>query len=200
MYMVTLKGQGQKLTWGQGHEMTWVGQVVYHSMRLDERNALVAFVSFYHFPIKSYWQKHLCDLRWLQVTSVDLCRDHSSKIGLWSSLLSYSDMLLKEWERSDGYEGHLNFLPLTYNGKVTKLTWPKVTSSKIPRYTFCRYWYSNIILKVSYRLIDNCDHGSMVNFEKSDLRSGHLAWPGDLACDYLGLKFIQNMRNECPNR
>ena len=182
MYMVTLKGQGQKLTWGQGHQVTWVGQVAYHSMHFDERNTFMPFVSFYVFSMKSYWHKHLSDLWWLQMTSVDLCRDHSSKIGLWSSLLSYSDMLLKEWERSDGYEGYFNFLPLTYNGKFTKLSWPKVTSIKIPRYTFCRYWWSYAILKVWCRIklsIHNCDHGSMVNFEKSDSRSGHsvIWWP-----------------------
>ena len=40
MYMMTLKGQSQNFTSGQGHVVTLVGQVVYDSMRLDEAKTL----------------------------------------------------------------------------------------------------------------------------------------------------------------
>ena len=40
MYSMTLKGQGQNLTSGQGHVVTQVGHIAYVSMRLDERNTM----------------------------------------------------------------------------------------------------------------------------------------------------------------
>ena len=36
-------------------------------------------------------------------------------------------------------EPPFNFLPLTYNGEVAKLTWPWVMNIEIPRYTFYTY-------------------------------------------------------------
>ena len=35
MYSMTLQGQGQNLTSGQGHVVTQVGRIAYVSMRLD---------------------------------------------------------------------------------------------------------------------------------------------------------------------
>ena len=40
MHIITLKGQGQNLTSGQGHLVTQVGHIAYESMRLDERNTM----------------------------------------------------------------------------------------------------------------------------------------------------------------
>ena len=39
-YMVTLQGQGQNLTWGQGHMVAQVGHIAYESMHIDEKNTL----------------------------------------------------------------------------------------------------------------------------------------------------------------
>ena len=68
MYRMTLKGQGQNLTSGQGHVVTQVGHIVYASMRLDERNAMRPLSRLYLFWIKSYLQKKVGDLRWPQMT------------------------------------------------------------------------------------------------------------------------------------
>ena len=57
MCMLTLKGQGQNLTSGQGHVMTLIGHVAYHSMRLGERSTLEATPLLYLNSIKSYRQK-----------------------------------------------------------------------------------------------------------------------------------------------
>ena len=63
MYSMTLKGQGQNLTSGQGHEVTQAGHIAYVSMRLDERNTMRPFSCLYLFWIKSYSQKTVGDLR-----------------------------------------------------------------------------------------------------------------------------------------
>ena len=51
---MTLEGQGQNLTSGQGHMVTQVGHIAYVSMRLDERNTLRSLLRLYVFWIKSY--------------------------------------------------------------------------------------------------------------------------------------------------
>ena len=56
MYSMTLKGQGQNLTPGQGHVVTQVGHIVYVSMRLDERNTMRPLSRLYLFRIRSYSQ------------------------------------------------------------------------------------------------------------------------------------------------
>ena len=66
MYSMTLKGQGQNLTSGQGHVATQIGHIAYVSMRLDERNTMRP--RLYLFWIKSYSQKTVGDLRWPQMT------------------------------------------------------------------------------------------------------------------------------------
>ena len=38
---MTIKGQGQNLTLGQGHVLTQVGHIAYESMRIDEANTLI---------------------------------------------------------------------------------------------------------------------------------------------------------------
>ena len=38
MYSITLKGQGQNLTSGQGHVVTQLGHIAYESKRLDEKH------------------------------------------------------------------------------------------------------------------------------------------------------------------
>ena len=63
MYNMTLKGQGQNLTSGQGHVVTQVGHIVYVLMRLDKRNTMRPFSRLYLFWIKSYSQKMVGDLR-----------------------------------------------------------------------------------------------------------------------------------------
>ena len=68
MYSMTLKGQGQNLTSGQGHVVTQVGHIAYLSMRLDERNTMRPLSRLYLFWIKSYSQKTVGDLRWPQMT------------------------------------------------------------------------------------------------------------------------------------
>ena len=68
MYSMTLKGQGQNLTSGQGHVVTQIGHIAYVSMRRDERNTMRPLSRLYLFLIKSYAQKTVDDLRWPQMT------------------------------------------------------------------------------------------------------------------------------------
>ena len=84
----------------------------------------------------------------------------------------------------------LNFSPLTYNGEVTKLTWPKVTDIKNPKYTNCRHPCSYCTLWVSKSSDHWCVFGTMSNFEKRNLRSGHLMWPGGVTFGVIGSSFF----------
>ena len=73
----------------------------------------------------------------------------------------------------------LNFSPLTYNGEVMKLTWPKVTDiKKNLKYTNCRHLCPYCAMRVSKSSDHWCAFGKMSNFEKRSLRSGHLMRPG----------------------
>ena len=86
----TLKGQGQNLTSGQGHLVTQVGHIAYHSMRLAEPNAITPIPRVYLFCISSYWQKKLL------VTSSDLDdrqRGQRRKITLEVSIQTLHDTI-----------------------------------------------------------------------------------------------------------
>ena len=54
--LFTSKGQGKNLA--SGHEVTQVGHVAYHPMRLGERNAVRPTARLYFSSIKSYWKKN----------------------------------------------------------------------------------------------------------------------------------------------
>ena len=63
MCSMTLKGQGQNLTSGQGHVVTaQVVNIAYVSMHLDERCTMRPLSRLYLFLIKSYSQKRLVTL------------------------------------------------------------------------------------------------------------------------------------------
>ena len=99
-------------------------------------------------------------------------------------------MILGELGRSDAYYRYLIFSPLTYNGEVTKLTWPKVTDIKNPKYTNCRHLCPYCTLRVSKSSDHWCAFGTMSNFEKRNLRSGHLMWPGGMTFGVIGSSFF----------
>ena len=82
------------------------------------------------------------------------------------------------------------FSPLTYNGEVTKLTWPKVTDIKNPKYTNCRHLCPYCTLLVSKSFHHWCAFGTMSNFEKRNLRPGHLMWPGGVTFRVIGSSFF----------
>ena len=81
------------------------------------------------------------------------------------------------------------------NGEVTKLTWPKVTDIKNPKYTNCRHLCSYCTLRVSKSSDHWCAFGTMSNFEKRNLRSGHLMWPGGVTFGVIGSSFFGNVSN-----
>ena len=85
---------------------------------------------------------------------------------------------------------YLIFSPLTYNGEVTKLTWPKVTDIKNPKYTNCRHLCPYCTLRVLKSSDHWCAFGTMSNFEKRNLRSGHLMWPGGVTFGVIGSSFF----------
>ena len=70
IYRMTLKGQGQNLTSGQGHVMTRRGHVAYQSTCLDETNTTTPIPYLYLFLNKSYWQKTVGDPGWPHMTFV----------------------------------------------------------------------------------------------------------------------------------
>ena len=79
-------------------------------------------------------------------------------------------------------EAPFNFLPLTHNGKVAKLTWLWVTDIKIQKLIFHRYCDRYHSLKVSRWSIIRCRYDEHLTF--SDVRSRdvtgwpELEWPG----------------------
>ena len=83
-----------------------------------------------------------------------------------------------------------NFSPLTYNGEATKLTWHKVTDIKNPKYTNCRHLCPYCTLRVPMSSDRWCAFGTMSNFEKCNLRSGHLMWPGGVTFGVIGSSFF----------
>ena len=86
----------------------------------------------------------------------------------------------------------MKIFPLPYSGEFLELIWPQVTEIKILRYTSCRYWFLNQLLKVLDWYLKNCSHGEMLNsFEVGSL---------DLTWDDLGLKFSGRVRNWCMKR
>ena len=76
-------------------------------------------------------------------------------------------------------EAPLIFLPLTLGeGEVAKLTWPRVTDIKIPRYIFYRSWYGYQSLKVSRWSGFGVAMTSLQTF--SEVRSLNVTWWPDL--------------------
>ena len=85
------------------------------------------------------------------------------------------------------------FLPLAYHGEVMKLTWPEVTDTKNLRYTSRRYLCPYCTVRVSKSLDLWCVFDRLSNFEKCNLRSGHLLvmWPGGVTVGVIGSSFFK---------
>ena len=92
-----------------------------------------------------------------------------------------------------------NFSPLTYNGEATKFTWPKITDIKNLKHTNCRHLRPYCTLRVSNRSDHLCAFGTMSNFERRNLRSGQLMWPGGVTFGVIGSSFFGNVSNCCLN-
>ena len=89
----------------------------------------------------------------------------------------------------------LIFSPLTYNGEVTKLTWPQVNDIKNPKYTNRRHLCPYCTMQVSKSSDHWCAFGTMSNFEKRNMRSGHLIRPGHVTFGVSGSSFFGNVSN-----
>ena len=89
----------------------------------------------------------------------------------------------------------LIFSPLTYNGEVTKLTWPQVNNITNPKYTNCRHLCTYCTMRVSKSSDHWCALGTMSNFEKRNLRSDHLIRPGHVTFGVSGSSFFGNVSN-----
>ena len=68
VYYLILKGQGQNSTSSQGHVMTEIGHVAYHSTRFDRTNAKKPSTTFYLSSINSYWHNTVYSLHWPPMT------------------------------------------------------------------------------------------------------------------------------------
>ena len=104
VYNMTSKGQVQKLTSGQDHDLTEIGHVAYHSIRIDETNTINVERSLYLYSIKSYWRKTVGDLRWPQMkyrysekTTLQLvCREYLLIYSMYA-ILHIEYVLLSSW-------------------------------------------------------------------------------------------------------
>ena len=85
----------------------------------------------------------------------------------------------------------LIFSPLTYNGEITKLTRPQVNDIKNLKYTNCRHLCPYCTMRVSKSSDHWCALGTMSNFEKRNLRSGHLIRPGHVTFGVSGSSFLE---------
>ena len=56
---MTFSGQVMTLTWGQIFNVTFQGQLIYHSTRLDKRNTMLAKEMLCLYWVKSYYRKTL---------------------------------------------------------------------------------------------------------------------------------------------
>ena len=74
-----------------------------------------------------------------------------------------------------------------------KLTWPEVTDIKHPRYTNRRYLCPYCTLRVSKSLDLWCAFDRLSNFEKSNLRWGHLMWSGGVTFEVRRATFSGNV-------
>ena len=75
-------------------------------------------------------------------------------------------------------------------GRSRKLTWPMVNDIKNPKYANCRHLCPYCTLRVSKSSDHWCAFGAMSNFEKRNLRSGHLMWPGGVIFGVIGSSFF----------
>ena len=83
----------------------------------------------------------------------------------------------------------------TIDGEVMQLTWPDVTAIQNPRYTNRRHLYPYFTLRVSKSLDLWCVLDRLSNFEKCNLRSGHLMWSGSVTFGVIGSSFSGNVPN-----
>ena len=160
-------------------------------MRLDETNTLAPFPCLYLFSIKSYWQKCTVTSWRHKVTSDDLSMEKWCNIAPVAPSIAYLVMILDDLSRSDAYKRYLFFSPLTYNGEVTKLTWPQVDDIKNPKYTNRRHLCPYCTMRVSKSSDHWCALGTMSNFEKRNMRSGHLIRPGHVTFGVSGSSFLE---------
>ena len=164
-------------------------------MRLDETNT-VAPTSSSSFLSKVIGKKRWRPddvIMWPQMTfqrgnDATARRGYqASPIWLWF-WVSWADMM-----RIRGTSFFYHWL--IYNGEVMKLTRPEVTDMKNPRYTTRRYVCPYCTLWVSKSLDLWWVFDRLSNFEKCNLRSGHLMWPGGVTFGVFGSSFFRNVPN-----
>jgi hypothetical protein len=140
IYMMTLKGQFVNLTWGQVRSRSGGDPGRSCCISVDAAGR-TKHNGAYFTPLSLFYPqlliKNCRDLAWPGVTFL---RGHRTTNTPWMSRMAQINMFWLELGRFVEYSRnrkHLNFPPLTYNGEVTKLTWPQVTDMKNPRYTIC---------------------------------------------------------------
>ena len=84
-------------------------------------------------------------------------------------------------------------------GGVMKMTWPEVTDIKNPIYKNRRYLCPYCTLQVSKSLDLWCVFDRLSNFEKCNLRSGHLMWPGAVTFKVRRSKYSGNV-SKCSRK
>ena len=99
----------------------------------------MAFSLLYLVSIKSYTRKTAGDLSWPEMTSATWRGVIGHNILTQDVNSTCKPMFESVLNGFRANEAPFIFLPLTYNWEVAKLTWPKVTDIKIPRYTFHRW-------------------------------------------------------------
>ena len=118
MYSMTLKGQGQYLTSGQGHGLTHISCISVEAYWRDKTH-------WDHFHVSSSSQSQVI-CKNLLVTSVT--SDDLSGVTGQHLTLGHHEwfMILKELHLTDALGRISIFPPLAHNGEVRILTWPQV--------------------------------------------------------------------------
>ena len=92
-------------------------------------------------------------------------------------------MALGDLGRSDTYWRYLIFSPLTYNGEVTKLTWPKVTDIKIRNIQIVDTYMSLLYVHCEFqrvRITGGLWHDVKLRKTQLEVRSLNVTWRRDL--------------------
>ena len=182
-YDFTLQGHVENLT--SGEVMIWSEKAMLHISRSASSAWTLLWCHRSSLSIKSAGRKTAGDLSWSEMTLATWWEVTGRNLlvpGVKSTCKPMFEGV------SNGFrpkEATFNFPPLTYNGEVTKLTWPWVTVIKIPRYVLYRYCYGYQSLKVSRWSVIQHSYD-----EHSNFFWGEVTWR-DLTLIDLGRKILK---------
>ena len=158
IYLMASKSQLKDLTSGQGQLLTWEDHDISVGASRRRQAHDNHFVSLFKFGRFFFPKKKL-------PTSDDLMRGWWQNTEPWSSSTA-SVMILNKSDWSDERHGngmHFNFLPLIYNGEVTKTALARVADTQNLGHPCSKHWRSYHNLWVSGHSAIHCGLGRAAN-------------------------------------